>query len=268
MYGFIEKQQNKMEVMNMELFLGHEIREEKSGLTTVILHMKPRFALVEFSQEFGYSVKDKDESISQQAINYIKKNLPKTKVNLIKVMAGSLLVTTVLAAPLALGADNNRAHAADASITGSNLSVSNLVVGSFTAVILNGRTQNTFANIDAFTVTDPTGTGDGWNVVMKASQFSTGGATPLTLPVGSLTVATPSLTANDTGASDAAGVAKSGGLIDTGTGLKILSAPAGGGMGEYTTTFPTNALDLKLLPKDVRSGTYTSTISVTINSGP
>jgi hypothetical protein len=246
-------------------FKGHEVNEEQNGYVEIILHLDTASNLFEeFSTELGQQ--DDKLEVQKAALDYVKSHLPKIKFKQIKVMIGGIVVASMLGTMLvAPGA--NQASASEVGISGGQLSVDQITVGNFTAVVLNGKTQNTFTNVNAFNVADPTGTGAGWNVVMKATQF-TDSISGRTLPTGTLSVATPNLIEADTGSSPAVDIARSGGAIDTGTGTVILSAAANEGMGTYTASFAADALKMNLLPKDVRSGTYTSTISVTINSGP
>ncbi|CAI9394701.1 hypothetical protein BACSP_03850 [Bacillus sp. T2.9-1] len=157
------------------------------------------------------------------------------------------------------------AFAATTAIEGGSLSFGTQPsVDNFGSVTLNGQVQNSTAAVSAFTVIDATGTGDGWNVVVKADQF-TDSANGLTLPTNSIDIDLPTVTA-DTGASELATISKASGKIDSSTGVKILSAAEGGGMGTYNVD--ANNLTLTLQPKDVKAGTYTSTISVTVTTGP
>ncbi|WP_169727358.1 WxL domain-containing protein [Paucisalibacillus globulus] len=251
-------------------FKSHEIREKENNYVEIILHLDPgsNFS-VEFSKEFGQSNDEKD--LQQAAQNYVQENLPSTKFNKIKVMVGGVVIATILGATL-IAPGGNQASASplgsDVAITGGQLAVESLSVGTFDAVVLNGKIQSTSATITPFNVTDPSGTGAGWNVVMSATQFSD--TTGKTLPKGSLTVAAPTIAIADgaEGSSPADTITKTGGTIDDEIGVKILSAPADNGMGTYTVSFADEALNLTLLPKDVKAGTYTSTIKVDINNGP
>lgn len=166
---------------------------------------------------------------------------------------------------------------AQVGVTGSPRSITNFAIGGFSAVVLNGEIQNATSEITPFTVTDPTGTGAGWNVTMEADPLTLVGSTE-TLPTGSLTVKAPTITALEGSAAVDQNMVVKGGAID-GAGQTIISAAPGAGMGSYsvsflsqlldgTTTNANDALSLRLLPKDVKSGTYTTTIRVTINSGP
>jgi hypothetical protein len=251
-------------------FNSHEVKRKENDYVEIILHLDPGSNFSEeFSKEFGHQ--NDEQELHKAAQSYVKENLPNTKFNKIKVMVGGVAIATILGATLiAPGGNQASANAlgGDVAITGDSLAVDSITVGSFDAVVLNGKLQSTNATIDPFTVTDPSGTGTGWNVVMAATQFTdTSGKT---LPQGSLTVAAPSIVIAEgaEGSSPVDNIVKSGGTIDSGTGFKILSAPADSGMGTYTVSFAEDALNLKLLPKDVKAGTYTSTISVDIISGP
>jgi hypothetical protein len=205
--------------------------------------------------------KNKLVSINESNISIKGGNLMKKSIK--KLFAGFSALTIIGTAFVG----GHSAYAADSAITGGSLSITQPTIGSFAGVTLNGQIQTTNATMGAFTATDATGTGFGWNVVVKATQFSTGGATPLTLPNNSLALAAPTKTAQ-AGASDASTITTAAGDIDSATGVKILSADVNGGMGTYDITFPANALTLTLNPKDVKAGTYASTISVTVTSGP
>jgi hypothetical protein len=158
------------------------------------------------------------------------------------------------------------AFAATTAIEGGSLSFGTQQpsVDNFATVELTGQVQTSTAAVSAFTVVDATGTGDGWNVVVKADQF-TDAANQLTLPTNSIDIALPTVSAQ-AGASDVSTINKASGKIDNDTGVKILSAAEGGGMGTYNVD--ANTLTLNLLPKDVKEGNYTSTVTVTVTTGP
>ena len=162
--------------------------------------------------------------------------------------------------------------ASSTGITGDPLTWSAPTVGNFANVKLNGKVQTTNATIDNFTVTDASGTGAGWNVTVKASQLTTVPAAGsdeevLTLPMDSIKISAPKVTA-EAGASDVLTIKSATGTIDNATGVELLSAEVDGGMGMYNMTFEEPALTLTLNPKDVKAGNYTSTITVSITTGP
>lgn len=169
----------------------------------------------------------------------------------------------------------NAAFAADSvstttspTIQGGSLSVTTPTIGAFGTITLDGTIQNPQVDLGTFTVTDPTGSGAGWNVVMKAGQF-TDSLNNRVLPLNSLSIGTPTLTAGaGSDPVDTITVFNSamGNTIDNANGLKILSAATEGGMGTYDVA--ANKLTLKLEPKDVKAGNYSSTVTVTITTGP
>jgi len=244
-------------------FYRHEVNEEKNDYVEVVLFLNPAEFTTEFAGELGTSP---EKTLNAAALSYVRRHLPQVRFKQIKVMLGGLLVATILGTSLSLGAGQASAASTNVGVTGTPLAVGELTVGSFAAVILNGRTQSTFANVNSFTVEDPTGTGAGWRVTMKATPFTN--AAGDTLPTGSLSVTAPSVAKIDAGSSDLTTITPSGGTLDTDLGTVILNAAGGGGMGSYTVAFGADALNLNLLPKYVKSGTYNSTITVTIQSGP
>ncbi|WP_428911940.1 WxL domain-containing protein [Niallia sp. Krafla_26] len=157
------------------------------------------------------------------------------------------------------------AFAAESTIVGGSLSMpQEPTAGTFDAVTLNGLEQTTTATLGAFTVIDARGTGSGWKVMVQASQF-TDSDKGLVLPEGSLNIALPTVTPKP-GASEVLTITKASGKIDNSTGVKILSAAEEGGMGTYEVA--ANTLTLNLQPKDVKAGTYASTVKVTVTTGP
>jgi len=200
------------------------------------------------------------------------------------------------------------APAPDAVITGGTLAITELGIAALTPVTLDGTTQTTTAVVANTELTDPTGLGDGWKVSLKASPFIldlqnssllTGGTpavadtpavvgtgtveapefpavpgtpavlSPLgTLPLSSLELGTVSIAVAPTGAGSTAitNIAVLQGKIDTAVGINILSAPVDEGMGTYTVSMLPMTLTLK--PATTYAGTYTSTVTQTLTSGP
>ncbi|WP_102028373.1 WxL domain-containing protein [Salirhabdus sp. Marseille-P4669] len=254
----------------MVQFKKHEIITDEQGNIEVRLFLDTNsHGLEEFSTELGE--RPDKQNIKKSALEYLKRNLPGVKYNKIKVMIGGAVIASILGFTLVPPHASSHVFAEEISNTTSTMGISGgaLQVEEFTVgrvdVTLTGATQDVKATISDFDVIDPSGTGAGWNVHMLASQFTD--ASGNTLPTGSLEVDAPTLTA-ESGSSSAASITKSGGTLDNGTGVTILSAPTGEGKGTFTVNFGADALNLKLLPKDVKAGTYTSTITVTIDSGP
>ncbi|WP_156288613.1 WxL domain-containing protein [Oceanobacillus salinisoli] len=196
------------------------------------------------------------------SINIQKKEgnnrLKKSFTKFLTVMSAAVIMGSVFA--------GDKAFASETTINPGSLDMPTINVLNFNSVTLDGTIQNSYANIDGFTITDSRGSGAGWNVVVTASQFTS--LDNKVLPKGSLSIAAPTVTAQE-GSSLASLIATTPGIIDKDdVGVKILSAPANEGMGKFDIAFPANALDLTLNPKDVYAGTYTSTIKINLTTGP
>jgi hypothetical protein len=142
----------------------------------------------------------------------------------------------------------------------------------FPNTTLTGLPQTVHAPVNAWVVTDARGSLlNGWNVTVSASQFSTGGGSPSTLPTGSLTLATPPVPSTTVGNLSLPPVpVPPAAPIDGGSTQKIVTAALAAGLGQWTFT-PLNAAGGDLLlsvPAGAAAGTYTSTITTTLATGP
>jgi hypothetical protein len=137
--------------------------------------------------------------------------------------------------------------------------------GAFTGITLNGSPQVTSANLAPYIVTDATGSGSGWNVTIQLSQLTNGGHT---LPLDSvhttagIVKADPGTTSPVPTMSALTGAANG---ADHATPQKLASAAASEGMGVYLISPKPFVLTV---PANAYVGTYTSTVTVAINSGP
>ncbi len=160
------------------------------------------------------------------------------------------------------------------TLTGGTLSVSAApLADNFPATALTGATQTLTTNFNDWRINDATGSGAGWNVTMSASQFSDGATTPKTLPTSSLKLKAPLVTAVDTLNLATAPVAQGAApwTIDTGTAVKVFSAAANTGQGEWNMNHVNLSTDKDLVltvPANASAATYTSTITTTLTSGP
>jgi hypothetical protein len=137
-------------------------------------------------------------------------------------------------------------------------------MGDFLPITLTGDVQTTTSTMGAFNITDGRGTGEGWNIMITATPF-TDTATQKIIPQNSIEITTPEIIARG-GASDVSTITASSGTIDNPVGLKFLSAAANGGMGKYDVG--ESQMKITLLPKSTFAGTYTSTLTFNIISGP
>lgn len=174
--------------------------------------------------------------------------------------------TGVAALPAAAGAQST--DTTSVTITSGTLDYTTpLTARNFPATTLSGLQQTTTADIAPYKVTDARGGSAGWNLTIAASQFTSG---TNTLPTGSLLMATapvPTTTVGNLGVAPVPQVVAS--AIDGGSTQKIVSAPAValGGAGEWTFTPLAGTLTLTI-PPAVPAGTYTSTITTTLATGP
>jgi hypothetical protein len=132
---------------------------------------------------------------------------------------------------------------------------------------LTGADQVATGSLGKATVKDATGSGAGWNVTLSGTQFTTGGATPRTLPTTALEV-TGVTAATVAGRAPTNSVSYGAGLtVPLGasvTPVKIYNAAAASGMGTVDLT-PAVALDVAA---DTYAGTYSSNLTVSVVAGP
>lgn len=154
-----------------------------------------------------------------------------------------------------------------ANVTGGTLSETTTVAPTV-SVTLNGTDQVPTYTL-AVGASDNTGTGAGWNLTITSTQFSTGGATPKTLATTASSVTGATSASNGTGTY----TAPTNGItypltVPAGTtapaAVKFFNAAAGTGLGSFTIT-PTVGVSI---PANAYAGTYTSTITLSIVSGP
>jgi hypothetical protein len=142
----------------------------------------------------------------------------------------------------------------------------------FPNTTLTGLAQAVHASVNPWAVTDARGSLlNGWNVTVSASQFSTGGGSPTTLPTGSLSLTTPPVPTTTFGNLSLVPVpVPPAAPIDGGSTQKIVTASLATGLGEWIFT-PLNTAGGDLLlsvPAGSVAGTYTSTITTTLATGP
>jgi hypothetical protein len=173
-------------------------------------------------------------------------------------------ILLVAAASAALPATALGASAtATGTLTGSTLSLSTVATPAFSANLDLGDSTPTYTV--PLTIQDTRGTGTGWNATITSTQFTSGGntlATTASTLTGVTSVCTSGTCTNPTNAITypvavpAATVAP--------TAVKFFNAAASTGMGKFTNT-PTIGV---FVPQSSVAGTYTSTLTISIVSGP
>jgi hypothetical protein len=150
-----------------------------------------------------------------------------------------------------------------ASISGGQLSLGSVGAVSFTGT-LTGLDQ-VFPSSNSVAVTDATGSGNGWNLTVVGTQFSTGGATPHALANTALTVTGVSAAAS--GSSTVTAPSNSISypfVVPTSTAAKFFNAATNTGMGAFNLTTSYNVS----VPASAFAGSYSSTLTVSLVAGP
>jgi hypothetical protein len=172
-------------------------------------------------------------------------------------LAGAVL--TVLPAT-ALGATAT----ATGTLSGSTLSLTTSAAPTFTAELDNGDSTPTYTI--PLTIQDTRGTGAGWNATITSTQFKTGGGATLATNSSTLTGVTSSCgggtCTNPTNAITYPVAVPAG--VTAPAAVKFFNAAANTGMGKFTNT-PTIGV---FVPQSSLAGTYTSTLTISIVSGP
>lgn len=170
-------------------------------------------------------------------------------------------------AAVALAAAPAAANAATAlvtgTVTGSTLSLTTSATPTFSANLDNGDSTPTYTA--ALTVQDTRGTGAGWNATITSTQFTTGTqtlATNASSMTGVTSVCTSGTCTNPTNAI-AYPVAVPAATVPP-TAVKFFNAAVNTGLGKFTNT-PTVGV---FVPQTSTAGTYTSTLTLAVVTGP
>jgi WxL domain surface cell wall-binding len=180
------------------------------------------------------------------------------------ILAG--LVLAVAVGVLAVGALADSAPVTGTLAAGT-LSESTSATPSF-SVTLDGTDQTASYTLP-ITLTDSRGSGAGWNLTITSTQFSTGGGTPNTLPTGAstITAVSSSCKAGSTCTNPTNSVSYALGLpagSTPPTAAKFFNAALNTGLGKFTVT-PTVQVSVA---GNAIAGTYTSTVTLAVVSGP
>jgi WxL domain surface cell wall-binding len=153
------------------------------------------------------------------------------------------------------------------TVAAGSLSLATSASPSF-SVTLDGTDQTASYTVPT-TITDASGSGAGWNLTITSTQFSTGGATPQTLPTTASQITAVSNTcvggSTCTNPTNAVSYPVSVPAASTPpTAIKYFNAAANTGRGKFTNT-PTVAV---AVPANAAAGSYSSTLTLAAVSGP
>jgi WxL domain surface cell wall-binding len=183
-----------------------------------------------------------------------------------KFVSASVLAV-VAAGVVAVGAWADSAPVT-ATVTAGTLSESTSATPGF-SVTLNGSDQTASYTVP-ITLIDSRGSGAGWNLTVTSTQFSTGGGSPNTLPTSAsaITGANSSCNAGSSCTNPTNSVTYPPLGLPAGstppTAVKFFNAATNTGMGKFTIT-PTVQVTV---PANAYAGTYSSTITLAVVSGP
>ena len=178
--------------------------------------------------------------------------------------AGTIALVASFA--IAVGSAGATNVTATATVNAGTLTLTSSAAPTVSAT-LNG-TDQTPSYTAAMTAKDETGSGSGWNLTITSTQFSTGGATPHTLSTSASTMTgvTSSCaqgTCTNPTNSVTYPVSVPAGAVAP-TAVKFFNAGATTGMGDFTVS-PTVTV---AIPANAYAGTYTSTVTLAVVSGP
>lgn len=181
----------------------------------------------------------------------------------ISITIRALAAAALLIAPAAA---NAASVTSTGTVSGSTLNASTSATPSFSANLDSGDSTQTYTV--PLTVQDTRGTGAGWNLTVTSTTFTTGGGSPQTLATtaSSLTGVTSSCASgtctNPSNAQTYPITVPAAGTAPT--AVKFFNTTANNGMGRFTVT-PTIGVTI---PQNAFAGTYTSTVTLSIVSGP
>ena len=171
-----------------------------------------------------------------------------------------LLVVLTLALTMSVAVAVDRT----VNISAGSLTLVTPTVGTFNSITLSGMTQTITLNSTGGTITDATGAGSGWTLKVNATQFANGSHV---LSRGNFKLTSvPGLTIIDSAAASASdiSVVAADGDVDQTTPLTVFTAGTDEGMGNYT--IGNHQFTLTIMPKEAYAGTYTSTMTYTLQA--
>lgn len=185
--------------------------------------------------------------------------MPRTHI----IRAAMVAATALL---LAVPAGHAASVTSTGTVGGSVLTATTGAAPSFSANLDDGDSTRSYTV--PLTVQDTRGSGAGWNLTVTSTTFSTGGGSPRALATNasSLTGVTTACAAGTcTNPSNAQTYPVAMPAASTApTAVKFFNTTADNGMGRFTVT-PTVAV---AVPQNAFAGTYSSTVTLSVVTGP
>lgn len=191
-------------------------------------------------------------------------------------MTTLLTAAAIMAMPSAALATSTTTGSASASaaIGAGSLSIGEPSAVTFPPVTLTGTAQLAAATPacgaspnGCIAITDATGSGNGWNLTVSATQFTQAAGQPnpgKTLSTDALSLQTAPVPASIDASSTPPTVSVTTPAIVSAAGIKVVNAQAGSGMGSFNVPI---AYQLAVRA-DAYQGTYSSTLTFTLASTP
>lgn len=189
--------------------------------------------------------------------------------------ASALIAALTAASASPAGAQTSATDTTSVTLTAGSLSFgTGLAAADFPSTSLSGVAQTVTTSVGNWSVDDSRGSLLGWNVKIGATRFTDQNGTPAdatddkTLPLASLTLTAPSVSAGGGQAGSLAPVVQPlTTALDNGTAA-VAAAVAAPATGQGLWNFTQGASHLSLvIPSTVPTGTYSSTITTTLSSG-
>jgi len=205
--------------------------------------------------------------VSHKEAVHMKHRIGQRRGRAVFVCALAVVVFT-MATGVALAADTNT------TVTGGPLEIQSAmtVPASLSAITLTGVAKTATGTFGGFSINDTRGTGAGWNVTLHATIFDNGTHEGKDLVAGSLSV--PAMTVAKNAAATDSGplptLSQDEAIaIDAGSGsVQFASAPSDGSAGMGWYDFSQGGVWTLSVPTNAYAGVYTSTVTMSLTTGP
>lgn len=188
------------------------------------------------------------------------------KLRFLRFYLGFFLILAMALGGSAIAAFADSSTGATVVVNAGTLTEAGPTSVSATAVTLNGSDQTTTYSL-GLTVNDARGSGAGWDLTITSTTFTTGSHSLSTVASNVNAAPTVSCASGTTCTNPTNGVTYPLGVPAAATAptpVKLFNSAANAGMGNFTIT-PTVTLSI---PANTFTGSYTSTVSVAVVSGP
>jgi hypothetical protein len=180
----------------------------------------------------------------------------------VRIPAGLAVLCAFAAAPMVARADDTDATG---TLTAGALSNTAPGITPF-SLYLSGQTESITTNVNAWNVTDATGSNDGYSVTVAASNPTVNGVAADAGTGATLTLSPTTATANPDNPAPTGPVAVTSPVLLSTTPATIDTAAPGTGQGEWD--FPADPVGvtqslLIVIPGDASAGDYSSTLTFT-----